>query len=126
MLSDAVGCGNSTALPANCKLCAAQLLARGPQLLPFQASVFICFFPCTSCSDQESGSLAVVIIPCLLALSTVSVVALIFYSLHKNRARMQSATAPANHGTRLKPVGPRGSKGPPALFCVQGAGGRGG
>lgn len=47
---------------------------------------------------EESGSLAVVIIPCLLALSTVSVVALIFCSLHKNKKRMQSATAPATHG----------------------------
>lgn len=52
-----------------------------------------------SCLDEESGSLAVVIIPCLLTLSTVSVVALIFYSLHKNKARMQSANAPATHGT---------------------------
>lgn len=57
------------------------------------------FFPPASCLDEESGSLAVVIIPCLLALSTVSVVALIFYSLHKNKKRMQSAAAPATPGT---------------------------
>lgn len=46
------------------------------------------------CNEESSGSLAVIIIPCLLALSTVSVVALIFYSLHKNKQRVQS---PATH-----------------------------
>lgn len=36
--------------------------------------------------DEESaGPLAVVIIPCLLTLSTVLVVALIFYNYHKNK-----------------------------------------
>lgn len=52
--------------------------------------------------DEESGSLAVIIIPCLLALSTVSVVALILYSLHKNKERMQSTAAPSTHGINSK------------------------
>uniref|UniRef100_A0A3Q3X3K1 Protein kinase domain-containing protein n=1 Tax=Mola mola TaxID=94237 RepID=A0A3Q3X3K1_MOLML len=44
--------------------------------------------------DEESaGPLAIIIIPCLLVLSTVLVVALIFYSLHKNKERVRSRTA---------------------------------
>ncbi|XP_019963009.2 tyrosine-protein kinase STYK1 isoform X1 [Paralichthys olivaceus] len=42
------------------------------------------------CSEESSGPLAVIIIPSLLALSTVLVVILIFYSLHKNKQRGQS------------------------------------
>lgn len=49
--------------------------------------------------DQESsGPLAVIIIPCLLALSTVLVVALIFYSLHKNKKRVQSTKTHSTNG----------------------------
>ncbi|XP_034445790.1 tyrosine-protein kinase STYK1 isoform X1 [Hippoglossus hippoglossus] len=42
------------------------------------------------CSEESSGPLAVIIIPSLLALSTVLVVILIFCSLHKNKQRGQS------------------------------------
>ncbi|XP_068162887.1 tyrosine-protein kinase STYK1 isoform X2 [Antennarius striatus] len=42
-----------------------------------------------TCYDESSGHLAVIIIPSLLALSTVLVVALIFYSLYKNQNRVQ-------------------------------------
>ncbi len=60
--------------------------------LQFSHSEPTSFF--TSCSDEESsGQLAVIIIPSLLALSTVSVVALIFYSLYKNKHRVQSPAA---------------------------------
>lgn len=95
MSSDGVGHGNSTVLPANCKLC------MGLHVHPPSAFAILnyCVIFFAWCLDEESGSLAVVIIPCLLALSTVSVVALIFCSLHKNKKRMQSATAPATHGT---------------------------
>lgn len=101
MSSDGVGRGNSTALPANCELCTAHLLHAGLHVHPPSAFAILryCVIFFASCLDEESGSLAVVIIPCLLALSTVSGVALIFCSLHKNKKRMQSATAPATHGT---------------------------
>lgn len=50
-------------------------------------------------SDEESsGPLAVIVIPCLLTLSTVLVVALIFYSLHKNKERVRSAAANFRNG----------------------------
>ncbi|XP_036960573.1 tyrosine-protein kinase STYK1 isoform X1 [Acanthopagrus latus] len=42
------------------------------------------------CYEESSGHLAVIIIPGLLGLSTVLVVALIFYNLHKNKKRVQS------------------------------------
>lgn len=50
-------------------------------------------------SDEESsGPPAVIVIPCLLTLSTVLVVALIFYSLHKNKERVRSAAAHFRNG----------------------------
>ncbi|XP_018540022.1 tyrosine-protein kinase STYK1 isoform X1 [Lates calcarifer] len=42
------------------------------------------------CYEESSGPLALIIIPSLLALSTVLVVTLIFCSLHKNKQRGQS------------------------------------
>ncbi|XP_020501652.2 tyrosine-protein kinase STYK1 isoform X1 [Labrus bergylta] len=42
------------------------------------------------CTEEASGPLAVIIIPCLLTLSTVLVVVLIFCSLHKSKQRRQS------------------------------------
>lgn len=45
------------------------------------------------CDEESSGPLAVIIIPSLLALSTVLVVALIFCSLHKNKPRGQRTAA---------------------------------
>lgn len=44
-------------------------------------------------SDESSGPLAVIIIPSLLALSTVLVVALIFCSFYKNKQRAQMTSA---------------------------------
>lgn len=105
MSPDAVGRGNSTALPANCELCASCArvhLWSALAILSECMCSFVFFF--AWCSDEESGSLAVVVIPGLLTLSTVSVVALIFYSLRKNKERMQSANAPATHGTPHSPV----------------------
>lgn len=50
-------------------------------------------------SDEESsGPLAVIVIPGLLTLSTVLVVALIFYSLHKNKERLRNAAANFRNG----------------------------
>lgn len=46
-----------------------------------------------TCYEESSGPLAVIIIPCLLAAGTVVVVVLIFYSLHKNKQRVQSTAA---------------------------------
>ncbi|XP_040008870.1 tyrosine-protein kinase STYK1 isoform X2 [Xiphias gladius] len=58
----------------------------------------------TRCSGEASpGPLAVVIIPCLLALGTVSVVALIFYSLHKNQRRAGRASSQLANGQRRPP-----------------------
>ncbi|XP_044068688.1 tyrosine-protein kinase STYK1 isoform X2 [Siniperca chuatsi] len=50
------------------------------------------------CYEESSGPLAEIIIPCLLALSTVLVVALIFYSLHRNKQRGQSTSAHVPNG----------------------------
>ncbi|XP_051282253.1 tyrosine-protein kinase STYK1 isoform X2 [Dicentrarchus labrax] len=50
------------------------------------------------CYEESSGLFAVIIIPCLLALSTLLVVALIFYSLHKNKRRAQSTSAHFTNG----------------------------
>ncbi|XP_037627327.1 tyrosine-protein kinase STYK1 isoform X1 [Sebastes umbrosus] len=50
------------------------------------------------CYEESAGPLAMIIIPCLLALSTVLVVALIFYSLHKNKQRRQSTSAHFTNG----------------------------
>lgn len=50
------------------------------------------------CYEGSSGPLAVIIIPCLLALSTVLVVALIFYSFHKNKRRMQTSSTYFTNG----------------------------
>lgn len=98
MSSKSVGRGNSTVLFANCELCTAPLLQQvhlwSESAVVSERVVFFAW-----CLDEESGSLAVVLIPSLLALSTVSVVALIFYSLHKNKERMQSASAAAAQGT---------------------------
>lgn len=44
------------------------------------------FFTCFV-DEESSGTLALIIIPSLLALSTVLVVALIFYTLCKNKER---------------------------------------
>lgn len=92
----------ATALCSQTVSCAGTPVVRGAlHVNPPSAFAILsyCGIFSTSRLDEESGSLAVVIIPCLLALSTVSVVALIFYSLHKNKKRMQSATAPATPGT---------------------------
>ncbi|XP_045912837.1 tyrosine-protein kinase STYK1 [Micropterus dolomieu] len=51
--------------------------------------------------EGSSGPLAIIIIPCLLALSTVLVVALIFYSLHKNKQRGQSTSAQFTNGQQI-------------------------
>nr|XP_046252776.1 tyrosine-protein kinase STYK1 isoform X2 [Scatophagus argus] len=51
-----------------------------------------------TCYEESSGPLAIIIIPCLLGLSTVVVVALIFYSLHKNKERVQSTTSQCTNG----------------------------
>uniref|UniRef100_UPI0037E91568 tyrosine-protein kinase STYK1 n=1 Tax=Semicossyphus pulcher TaxID=241346 RepID=UPI0037E91568 len=45
-----------------------------------------------TCSEESSGPLAVIIIPCLLALSTVLVVVLIFCNLLKKKQRRQSTS----------------------------------
>ncbi|XP_035512885.1 tyrosine-protein kinase STYK1 [Morone saxatilis] len=50
------------------------------------------------CYEESSGLFAVIIIPCLLALSTLLVVAFIFYSLHKNKRRAQSTSAHFTNG----------------------------
>ncbi|XP_070766507.1 tyrosine-protein kinase STYK1 [Enoplosus armatus] len=50
------------------------------------------------CDEESSGPLAVIIIPCLLALSTVLAVVLILYSLHKNKQRGQSTSAHFTNG----------------------------
>ncbi|XP_028264717.1 tyrosine-protein kinase STYK1 isoform X2 [Parambassis ranga] len=52
----------------------------------------------TVCYEESSGPLAVIIIPSLLALSTVLVVALIFCSLHKNKQRGQGSIGHFTHG----------------------------
>lgn len=46
-----------------------------------------------TCSEESSGPLAEIIIPCVLVLSTVSVVVLIFCLLHKSKQRNQSVSA---------------------------------
>ncbi|KAK2851861.1 hypothetical protein Q5P01_008137 [Channa striata] len=46
-----------------------------------------------TCYEESSGVLAVILIPSLLALSTVLVVALIFFSLHRNKLRGQTANS---------------------------------
>ncbi|KAI3357748.1 hypothetical protein L3Q82_016153 [Scortum barcoo] len=51
-----------------------------------------------TCNEESSGPLAVIIIPCLLAASTVLVVALIFCSLYKNKQRGQSTSAGLTNG----------------------------
>ncbi|XP_030590440.1 tyrosine-protein kinase STYK1 [Archocentrus centrarchus] len=48
--------------------------------------------------EQSSGALAVIIIPSLLALSTVLVVALIFFSLYKNKERVERTSAHFKNG----------------------------
>ncbi|KAG7236900.1 hypothetical protein INR49_000133 [Caranx melampygus] len=50
------------------------------------------------CYEESSGPLAVIIIPSLLALSTVLVVALIFCSLYKNKQRGQSSSCHFTNG----------------------------
>ncbi|XP_054464861.1 tyrosine-protein kinase STYK1 isoform X2 [Anoplopoma fimbria] len=50
------------------------------------------------CYEESVGPLAVIIIPSLLALSTVLVVALIFYNLHKNKQRRPSTSAYFTNG----------------------------
>lgn len=50
------------------------------------------------CYEESAGPLAVIIIPSLLALSTLLGVALIFYSLHKNKQRRQSTSAHLTNG----------------------------
>lgn len=50
------------------------------------------------CYEESAGPLAVIIIPCLLALSTVLVVALIFYRLHMSKQRGQSTSAHFTNG----------------------------
>lgn len=45
------------------------------------------------CAEESSSPLAIIILPCLLALSTALVVVLIFWSLHKSKQRPQSASA---------------------------------
>ncbi|KAM9351032.1 tyrosine-protein kinase STYK1 [Symphorus nematophorus] len=50
------------------------------------------------CYEESAGPLAVIIIPCLLAVSTVLVVALIFYSLLKNKQRVQSTPTHFTNG----------------------------
>ncbi|XP_034552033.1 tyrosine-protein kinase STYK1 [Notolabrus celidotus] len=50
------------------------------------------------CSEESSGPLAVIIIPCLLALSTALVVLLILCSLHKSKQRRQSVSAHFTNG----------------------------
>ncbi|XP_023271436.1 tyrosine-protein kinase STYK1-like isoform X1 [Seriola lalandi dorsalis] len=50
------------------------------------------------CYEESSGPLAVIIIPSLLAFSSVLVVALIFYSLHKNKQRGQSTSCHFTNG----------------------------
>ncbi|XP_042266047.1 tyrosine-protein kinase STYK1 [Thunnus maccoyii] len=52
------------------------------------------------CSEESSGPLAVIIIPSLLALSTVFVVALIFCGLHKNKQRAQRTSAHFTNGQK--------------------------
>ncbi|TMS16832.1 Tyrosine-protein kinase STYK1 [Larimichthys crocea] len=50
------------------------------------------------CYEESAGPLAVIIIPCLLALSTVLVVVLIFCSLHRKKLRMQSTSTDFTNG----------------------------
>lgn len=79
-------CGNNTSPSMCCKsnTCGARWMFFGFLILQ-PASCLTC------CPDEESsGHLAVIIIPGLLGLSTVLVVALIFYNLHKNKKRVQS------------------------------------
>ncbi|XP_040916575.1 tyrosine-protein kinase STYK1 isoform X2 [Toxotes jaculatrix] len=52
----------------------------------------------SKCYEESSGPLALIIIPSLLALSTVLVVALIFCSLHKNKQRQQSSSSHSTNG----------------------------
>ncbi|XP_029912550.1 tyrosine-protein kinase STYK1 [Myripristis murdjan] len=57
------------------------------------------------CYEEASGSLAVIIIPSLLALSTVLVVALIFCSLYRYRQKRQRNSAPAHYpNASISPV----------------------
>ncbi|KAM6929958.1 LOW QUALITY PROTEIN: uncharacterized protein PEZ65_009055 [Lycodopsis pacificus] len=61
----------------------------------------IAIFPALRTEDsatESAGPLAVIIIPCLLALSTALVVALIFYNLHKNNQRRPSSSAHFTNG----------------------------
>lgn len=58
------------------------------------------------CYEEASGPLAVIIIPSLLALSTLLVVALIFCSLHRNRQKRQRASAHFSNGQQCVPVTP--------------------
>ncbi|XP_042347370.1 tyrosine-protein kinase STYK1 isoform X2 [Plectropomus leopardus] len=51
-----------------------------------------------TCYEESAGPLAIIIIPSLLALSTVLGVALIFCSLHKNKQRRQSTSAHLTNG----------------------------
>lgn len=91
-------CGNDTSPPMCCKS-----NPCGPHWVGFFllfSYTTTCFFPCLLCSDEESsGDLAVIIIPGLLGLSTVLVVTLIFYNLHKNKKRVQSMST--HSGTDL-------------------------
>ncbi|XP_056895701.1 tyrosine-protein kinase STYK1 isoform X2 [Takifugu flavidus] len=62
-----------------------------------------------SCYEESSRPLAVIVIPCLLTLSTVLVVALIFYSLHKNKERVRSAAANFRNDQRAASMTEAGS-----------------
>ncbi|KAM3617111.1 uncharacterized protein V6R79_002357 [Siganus canaliculatus] len=50
------------------------------------------------CYEESSGQLAVIVIPSLLALSTVLALVLIFYSLYKNKQRLQSIATQRTNG----------------------------
>ncbi|XP_062283210.1 tyrosine-protein kinase STYK1 isoform X1 [Scomber scombrus] len=50
------------------------------------------------CSEESSGSVALIIIPSVLALSTVFVVVLIFCDLHKNKKKAQRTSAHFTNG----------------------------
>lgn len=89
MSPDPRGCGNSTVLLPCCKLHAACFSHVCSTLQPCLCERVHFVAPW---SDEESSSrLAVIVVPCLLTLSTVLVVALIFYSLRKNKERVRSA-----------------------------------
>lgn len=120
MSADPHGCGNDTQLPLCCKLHTRHLL----QLRGFYYSDPASSLP--PCLDEKSsGPLAVIIIPCLLALSTVLVVALIFYSLRKNKERVQSATPHFTNGINcllfMNPTNNQKALSHPSLGTIPGA-----